>query len=230
MQPELPIIHFISLDKLWVETITSLFAEHPNVTVTHGNIKSLPVENTVFVSPANSLGYMDGGIDWALSREMFPGVQTKVQLIIQCNGLINGFGRRYLPVGSAFCMQVRSSTQLIVAPTMFQPRDVSHTRNAYWSFLAALSVFAKNGCVDAGMTLVATGHCCGYGCMNPVESARQMHAAYIDFCAGVGARLDTELAEDTFKVSFPPSDIDDGSHGRTPEQSSPETKEICIRS
>ena len=232
MQPALPTIHFISFDKPWVDAITTLFSGCTNVTVTHGNIKSLPVKNTVFVSPANSLGFMDGDIDWVLSREMFPGIQSNVQLTIHFKGLVNGFGRRYLPVGSAFCMRVRSmsNSHLIVAPTMFQPRDVSHTRNAYWSFLAALTVFAKHmAAEDTEMTLVATSHCCGYGCMDPVESATQMHTAYMDFCAGVGTRLDTQPADVTSHVRFLPSDIDDGSNGHSRVDEDNEVKEICIR-
>ena len=229
MQPGLPTIHFISFDKLWVDAMTALFAECVNVAVTHGNIKSLPVENTVFVSPANSLGYMDGGIDWALSREMFPGLQTKVQYYIRKYGQVNPFGRRYLPVGTAICFPIRetTATSLIVAPTMFQPRDVSGTRNAYWSFLAALTLFRKNG--YASETLVTTGHCCGYGYMNPVESASQMYAAYVDFCSGVGEKLDIEPLE--CKVQFPPEDIDDGSQGFVGDvHSGDDVKEICIRS
>lgn len=236
MQPVSPTfvkIHFISVDKVWVDAITTLFAGHPNVTVTHGNIKSLPVENTVFVSPANSLGYMDGGIDWVLSREMFPGLQTRVQQLVRSNGHVNAFGRRYLPVGSALTFRIGTavapiSTSIIVAPTMFQPRDVSHTRNAYWSFLAALTAFEKCGAMHLKQTLVATGHCCGYGCMGPVESANQMYAAYVDFCTGVGKGLDT--GEGCCSVQFPLDDIDDGSQGLTDTHEVSEVKEIYIGS
>ena len=124
-------IHFISFDATWVATMSELFSDVSGVTVTYGNINSIPRENTVFVSPANSLGYMDGGIDYVLSREMFPGLQTIVQDLIAEHGVVNAFGRQYLPVGSALA----ATTHIIVAPTMFQPRDVGRTRNAYWSFL-----------------------------------------------------------------------------------------------
>ena len=225
-------VHFISFDKIWVDAMTILFSGCPNVAVTNGSIKSIPVENTVFVSPANSLGYMDGGIDWVLSREMFPGLQTQVQQLIRSNGLINAFGRWYLPVGSAICFRIgndtaTNSSSLIVAPTMFQPRDVSHTRNAYWSFLAALTAFHKNGFTSE--TLVATSHCCGYGCMDTMESANQMYAAYMDFCNGAGKKLDTN--ELMYQVQLPFEDIDDGSRGIIPDDcrcSSDEVKEICV--
>jgi O-acetyl-ADP-ribose deacetylase (regulator of RNase III) len=233
LSPSPPSIHFISFDKRWIDAISDLFSGCDNVTITNGNIKSLRLENTVFVSPANSLGFMDGGIDYVLSREMFPGLQTLVQDSIHCHGVENAFGRWYLPVGSAICLQIvppPTNTYIIVAPTMFQPRDVSRTHNAYWSFLAALTVFAKHfgsaTYTTKHMTLVVTSHCCGYGCMDPFESARQMHAAYNEFRNCVGTRLDIESAEHTFKVRFPPEEIDDGSCSA--DAGSNEVKEIHI--
>lgn len=222
MQPK---IHFISFDATWVATMSELFSDISGITVTQGNIKSVPVENAVFVSPANSLGYMDGGIDYVLSREMFPGLQTRVQSLIRSEGVRNPFGRYYIPVGSAISLRIGGTpAHLIVAPTMFQPRDVSRTRNAYWSFLAALTLFHKSyGWGWGELTLVATSHCCGYGCMDSVESARQMHAAYMDFSSGVGARLDNEKKE--YIVRFPSEEIDDGSKGFADAD---EVKEICI--
>ena len=159
------------------------------------------------------------------SREMFPGLQTIVQDSIAEHGLVNGFGRHYLPVGSALCLQIRPTTHLIVAPTMFQPRDVSRTQNAYWSMLASLAVFDKQRRMTPDMcdyTLVVTSHCCGYGCMEPLESAHQMYKAYVD-CRGIGAQLDTESAATEFKVAF--SGIDDGSSGRIDEC---DVKEIYV--
>jgi hypothetical protein len=44
-----------------VAALRQAFAEHPEVTVLGDNILSV-AENTV-VSPANSYGYMDGGVD-----------------------------------------------------------------------------------------------------------------------------------------------------------------------
>jgi hypothetical protein len=34
----------------------------------------IPDKKTYYVSPANSLCFMDGGIDYALSRIIFPGI------------------------------------------------------------------------------------------------------------------------------------------------------------
>ena len=44
------------------------------------DVRDVPAgPGTAFVSPANSLGFMDGGIDFVLSRFMFPGVEASVK-------------------------------------------------------------------------------------------------------------------------------------------------------
>lgn len=58
-------LHFISLNKPWTDEIRILF---PEATVTFGEVEKLPRKQMIFVSPANSLVFMDGGIYYALSR------------------------------------------------------------------------------------------------------------------------------------------------------------------
>jgi O-acetyl-ADP-ribose deacetylase (regulator of RNase III) len=187
MQPAMnspPRIHFVSLCREWVDAMRTLFSSDPHVQITCDDIANISLMNPVIVSPANSLGYMDGGIDKTLSRDLFPGLEDMVQQQIRDHGVTNAFGRYFLPIGSAIRVSVESAT-IIVAPTMFRPQDVSYTQNAYWSFLAALLLFNKvRAAKDAEFVLVATSHCCGYGRMNPLESAKQMRAAYDDVCTG----------------------------------------------
>jgi hypothetical protein len=38
-----------------------------------------PTRKTYYVSPANSLGFMDEGIDISLSRIVFPGIEPKLK-------------------------------------------------------------------------------------------------------------------------------------------------------
>lgn len=168
-------LHFISLNEEWISQMRRLF---PDATFTCGDIQTIPRENTLFVSPANCLGFMDGGIDFVYSRKMFPGCEAVIKEKIKDIGFLSLLGRPYLPIGSAFIVPVNKTTGLACAPTMFLPHDVSKTRNAYLSFLAALLVFQKVGLYE---TLVVTSHCCGYGKMAEAESARQMRLAYDDF-------------------------------------------------
>ena len=172
---------FISYSGVWVEAMQTLFPAGEADTIC-GDVESLPVgPRTAFVSPANCLGFMDGGIDRVFSRVMFPGCEARVKQRIREIGFKTLLGRPYLPIGSAFIVPAKEGVGLICAPTMFLPHDVRNTRNAYHSFLAALAVFQKAGCYN---TLVATSHCCGYGRMDPAESARQMREAYDDWLAG----------------------------------------------
>jgi O-acetyl-ADP-ribose deacetylase (regulator of RNase III) len=172
------IIHFVSLNADWIREMKQFF---PDSKFTCGDVQTIPLENTAFVSPANCLGFMDGGIDFIYSRKMFSGCEQLVKKKIRSIGFQTLLGRPYFPIGSAFCIPVKETTGLICAPTMFLPHSVHTTRNAYLSFLAALLVFKK---VGAYQTLVVTSHCCGYGNMSAANSAKQMKEAYNDFLAG----------------------------------------------
>ena len=167
-------LHFVSLNKIWIEEIKTLF---PTAKITCGDVQTIPREKTIFVSPANCLGFMDGGIDYVYSRKMFPGCEQQVKQKIRELGFKTLLGRDYLPIGSAFLVPVGETTGLICAPTMFLPHDVSQTRNAYLSCLAAFLIFQK---AEIYETIVLTSHCCGYGKMSEKESARQIRKAYDD--------------------------------------------------
>jgi O-acetyl-ADP-ribose deacetylase (regulator of RNase III) len=176
-------IHFISLNQIWTDKMKKEFADYETIKVSFGKIQEFPIEeNSIYMSPANSLGYMDGGIDDVLSREMFPGVENCVKDKILEIGKQTLLGRPYFPVGGAFIVKTSETTDLISAPTMFLPRDVSKTKNAYWSFLATLCLVKKEVLRrNRYFTLVVTSLCCGYGQMTEEESVRQMKQAYLDF-------------------------------------------------
>lgn len=177
-------LHLITLDRSFLEAARKLFG--PTATYTCGDIASVPRDGAAFVSPANSLGVMDGGIDMVLSREMFPGCEKRLKAAIAALGHKTKQGRPYLRVGSATWFMVGPRTGFIAAPTMFVPHDVSDTQNAYWAFLAILIAMeriekASNGAVNQ---LVCTSLCCGVGRMDPKEAARQMFRTWNDYHAG----------------------------------------------
>ena len=130
-------IKFISLHDEWIDSMKEHFKNILFVTAEKGDIRTIPIENHCFVSPANSLGFMDGGIDLVLSREIMPGIERKVKKRIQDLGIMSSMGRPYLPIGSVISVPHDLNTFLIVTPTMFLPHDVRGTQNAYWSFYAA---------------------------------------------------------------------------------------------
>ncbi len=137
-----------------------------------------------YVSAAQSLGWMDGGID-AVYSDMFPGIQDKVQARIRRVGLRTAGGRAYLAVGSALTVRLPCGNALVCAPTMFQPCDVSHTRHAYHACVAALAAFLRaRSLASAPLTTLALPPlCCGYGGMAPAVSAAQVCDALRDVLA-----------------------------------------------
>ena len=176
-------LHFVSLNSKWVAEIQAQFGTIP-VKVSCEDIRDIPSQNTVFVSPANCLGYMDGGIDLVYSEDMFPGIERTVQEKIRSLNIVTFLERAYLPIGSAVLVPWFDSA-LLTAPTMFLPQDVHTTKYAYHSFLAALLLFDKYRAKHPAVhTLVATSHCCGFGNMSEAESAKQMKQAYDDFLEG----------------------------------------------
>jgi len=159
--------------------------------------------NTAFVSPANSFGFMDGGIDAAYMR-MFPGCQTAVQSKIRQLGRLTQLGRPYLPVGCALWIPVQDATMLISAPTMFLPHAV--TRNAYWAMLAILVAMERIvNETPTIQTVIIPSLCCGWGKMAPEEAVRQMRTAVDDFIA---RRLPPETEHRPGFVLFPSRDAE----------------------
>lgn len=168
----MPII-FVSLSDIFVNKIKE-----------HGyDSKLIKIEDYVpepnkkiyYVSPANSLGFMDGGIDFALSRKIFPNIENKVKNNIRTIGIKNLLGRYYLPIGSSMILECDDFRSLIVAPTMLLPQDISKTHNVYYATMAILYniIINKKEKLD-NVNIIFTSFGCGYGKMNEDESIRQI--------------------------------------------------------
>lgn len=148
------------------------FAAYPDVQVRQGNL--LEVEAEAYVSPANSYGIMDGGIDAVLSAR-FPQAEAQVQSAIALVG-------DFLPVGQALVVETGDLDvpYLVCAPTMEVPSRVGHTDNAFRAMLALLSAVEQfNAAHDDVIEAVAVpGLCTGVGEMEPEAAAQQMAQAY----------------------------------------------------
>jgi O-acetyl-ADP-ribose deacetylase (regulator of RNase III) len=182
-------ILFVSKNLRWIEEIRRRFYDFPQIKIVYGDIIGIPRENTVFVSPANSYGTMNGGIDSILNERIFPGVQGFVKNKIASLGIQTALGRPFLPLGSAVFVKTGETSGLIATPTMVSPRSVADTNNAFVSFLTALTMMKKYRELtqqeSVFTTLVVTSHCCGYGEMDESLSALQMREAYDDFMSGI---------------------------------------------
>lgn len=170
-----------------LESARHIFKE-PVVDFRVGNVESIPAKGCALVSPANSLCFMDGGIDLAYSRVLFPGIERHIrQVKLPRLGLQTLLGRNYLPVGSATVTPWGEDCCLITAPTMFLPHDVSMTRNAYHSFMAALCAFDKWKRMTGSdiNRIVCPLLCTGWGRMPADQAALQMYEAFVHFNTGV---------------------------------------------
>lgn len=107
-------------------------SELPNVSVHYGSI--FDVKCDAVVSPANSFGFMDGGIDRAYSNIFGWHVQRNLQ------DLIKQRHHGELLVGAAEIVSTGNSKipYLISAPTMRVPMVLKNTINPYLAARAAL--------------------------------------------------------------------------------------------
>lgn len=143
------------------------------------NVKDVPNlldGKLYFVSPANSLLFMDGGIDLAY-MEMFNGIEKLVKNNLKQNGVapISKLGRLYLPVGSAMTTEiVKDKHYIISAPTMLMPQKVLGTKNPYYAMKAILKVWPRDG------ILLLPPLACGYGKIEPEDCAKMIKKAILE--------------------------------------------------
>jgi len=135
-----------------------------------GSILRLDVE--AIVSPANSFGIMDGGLDAQYLDAFGASLQNDVQRVI----LNQNDGE--LPVGQATAVRINHKQILIVAPTMRVPMILpKDTVNPYLATRAAL--IAARVLDVTSIAIPAMG--AGVGRVPPDICARQMLAAYVNF-------------------------------------------------
>lgn len=174
-----------------VEAWSKWFIGVPDITVRGGNL--LLARADALVSPANSFGFMDGGIDWSISDLMEWRIQSRVQDVIRSKYAGE------LPVGMAEIVETGNDRfkYLVCAPTMRTPRDVANSMNAYLAMRAVLlEVLRFNAKASEPLikTVAIPGLCAGVGRMPYERCAQQMRAAY-DHVAGNKSNHYRSLAE-----------------------------------
>src|SRR5436190_3100647 len=160
----------------------------PDVSIYCGSILDLSVD--AVVSPANSFGFMDGGIDHLYSHHFGWKVQDQLQELIRTRH------HGELLVGTAEIVETGHPRIpfVIAAPTMRVPMILRDTVNPY---LAARAVFRliQHGLVPAGalagerveavVTSVAfPGLATGIGRVGPNTCAHQVRAAIEEVLLG----------------------------------------------
>ena len=152
-----------------------VFSSYPEIEVLTGDYFQQSAD--AIVSPANSFGIMDGGLDLAIRNELGFQVETDTQEVI-----VNKYHGE-MPIGSAEIINTNHSkwSFIIAAPTMRIPENIAFTLNAYIAFraiLIAINSFNESEPNKAIKSLVCAGLGTGIGSMEPVKCAAQMRAAY----------------------------------------------------
>ena len=133
------------------------------------------VQADAIVSPANSFGYMDGGIDAVYLERFGAGLQARLQRVL--------FEEHHgeLPVGEAVMVETHDASLpwLVSAPTMRIPGPVPKTHNAYLAFRAALRTVMRHNEHAAAKVerVLCPGLATAIGAMPEDRCARQMRLA-----------------------------------------------------
>jgi O-acetyl-ADP-ribose deacetylase (regulator of RNase III) len=151
------------------------FGDCPAVEVLSGDYFQKPAD--AMVSPANSFGIMDGGLDLAIRNQLGGGVERKIQEVV----VAKYHGE--LPVGCAEIIETNDDRwkYLISAPTMRIPESIRFTLNPYLAFRAILLAIENFNRAHDSATIdscVCCGLGTGIGTVSPATCARQMRAAY----------------------------------------------------
>lgn len=192
-------LHLRDLSPSLVTAWREAFAGVEDVEISQGDIFSrkagvigpadpIDVRADAVVSPANSFGFMDGGIDAVFTYQLGPQVQAAVQ-----QKIVSEWAGE-LPVGQALIVPTgRPEIPFCIsAPTMRSPSIVSNTVNAYLALRAALIVALAH---DKIRTILCPGLATAVGRMPPRRCARQMRAAWDRII--VGKRFDPRTVGQT---------------------------------
>lgn len=161
-----------ALDADMVAAWRSVF--HPGARIEQGDI--LAARADAIVSPANSFGFMDGGIDLHYVNAFGWELQDRLQARIadaHDGELLVGHAT-VIPTGHA------AIPFMVSAPTMRVPSRIGATVNVYLAFRAALLAVRRHN-VEAGFvirSLLCPALGAGIGGMSPDRVARQMWAAW----------------------------------------------------
>ena len=162
----------------------------PDVTVHRGSILDLSVD--AVVSPANSFGFMDGGIDYLYSDRFGWHVQNRLQELIRTRH------HGELLVGAAEIVETGHPriAHVIAAPTMRVPMVLTDTVNPYLAARAVL-LLILHGVVPSGMrageavsaavqSVAFPGLGTGVGRVDPNTCAHQVRIAIEEVVLGRG--------------------------------------------
>lgn len=158
-----------------------VFEKYSDVEVFHGSI--FDVHCDAIVSPANSFGFMDGGIDMAISRHFGWHVQERVQEVIKSKHQ----GELLVGVADIVATDDSEIPFVIASPTMRVPMILAQTSVNVYLATRAVLLLVKSGRFSDGAAIsqvvervAIPGMGTGVGRFPPATCAKQMRQAIDD--------------------------------------------------
>lgn len=188
-------MQYLLIDKnpKMVEAWKMFFQDEDNVKVLQGDLTNVSCD--AIVSPANSFGFMDGGVDYAISERLGWDLQEKLQTKIK------NLPERELLVGKALVLETGDEIipYLISAPTMRVPMNfnIPTSINAYLAMKATLIEAIKHKHIEY---IAIPGFCTGIGKMSYEISARQMYFAFCEIV--LGEKMDFQSFGESQKYQY----------------------------
>ena len=163
--------------KSWMED----FSEFSNFHITqteviekYNELKRDVNYGVAIVSPANSFGDMQGGIDYVYFTHFGYMLEENVISAIQ--------NKKYgeLVVGDSIIVNINDSDLLIVAPTMRIPMCIKNTINVYLAFRSVLITIIEHNKTNLNKIkkVLIPGMGTGIGQVDPETCSMQMYKAY----------------------------------------------------
>jgi O-acetyl-ADP-ribose deacetylase (regulator of RNase III) len=165
-------LHLVDYNGNLVNAWAEAFSQFSEVTVQQGDL--LAVAEHCVVSPANSYGFMDGGIDAAYRAFFGAELERTIQIAVT---------RRpegHLPVGASMVLRTghKRVPFMIVAPTMTVPEQVE-SRHCYRAMRAVLRIAGADA--EVGRDVFCPGLGTGVGMVPSQDAAAMMAEAYRDW-------------------------------------------------
>src|SRR5687767_1602938 len=135
-------IIFVNPGKDFCNAVKEFFDGLPNIEIVNGRFEKLKHYDCM-VSPANSFGIMDGGVDLAIIQYFGMELMQRVQ-----QRIVNEYlGEQ--PVGTSMIVETGHPDHPFLAhtPTMRVPMTIAHTDNVYlamWALLRAVHHHNQN--------------------------------------------------------------------------------------
>ncbi|NME72400.1 macro domain-containing protein [Flammeovirga aprica] len=159
---------------------SKVFEGVDNVEVRNQSIFDLSCD--AIVSPANSFGYMNGGIDFAISKTLGWHIEKKLQQKLRDDY----FGELLVGQATIVTTDHPQFPYLISAPTMRTPMTILRSPNIYLATKAILTLLLHGKLEDGTplkekiTSIAIPGLGTGVGQVPPLLCARQMRIAWED--------------------------------------------------